>query len=162
MKEVYWLRKDKIAGRSGPNLISWQLEELREAGFASILSVNHGEDCHTTLIKNLSFGYDCIPMSRNAPAQAGDLEHNLQKLPEALEFIEKNQGSGPVLIHCRSGKDRTGLVMAAYLMASEGLSPRIAMGEVLKVRPIAFSAEGWQDFGFHVLCELEKLSNNIN
>ena len=162
MKEVFWLRPGKIAGRAGPNLIPWQLEELREAGFASILSVNHGEDCHTTLIQSLGFTYNCIPLSRNAPAQTGDLEYNLQKLPEALEFIEKNQGSGSVLIHCRSGKDRTGLVMAAYMMASKGVSPGIAMDEVLLVRPIAFSAEGWQDFCFHVLCEFEKLSNNIN
>jgi protein-tyrosine phosphatase len=156
MKEVYWLREGKIAGRSGPNLVPWQLEELRESGIASILSVNHGEDCHTTLIERLGFRYDCIPMSRNAPAIPGDKEYNLQKLPQALSFIHEGLDSGPVLIHCRSGKDRTGLVMAAYLIAYEQASARQAMDEVLRVRPIAFSAEGWKDFCFHVLCTLEE------
>ena len=157
MKEIFWLRPGKIAGRSGPNLVPWQLEEIRQAGINSILSVNHGEDCHITLIEKLGFQYDCIPMSRNAPAIPGDTTHNLQKLPEALRFINEALASGPVLIHCRSGKDRTGLVMAAYLIANEQFSARQAMDEVLSVRPIAFSAEGWTDFCFHVLCELEKL-----
>ena len=160
MKEVFWLRPGKIAGRAGPNLIPWQLEELRAAGLASILSVNHGEDCHTTLIENLGFTYNCIPMSRNAPAQAGDLEYNLRKLPEVVDFIYKNLKAGPVLIHCRSGKDRTGLIMAAILMASEDMPPRVAMDEVLKIRPIAFSAEGWKVFCFHVLCKFDKIIKN--
>jgi len=86
MKEVYWLREGKIAGRSGPNLVPWQLEALREAGIASILSVNHGEDCHTTLIEQLGFRYACIPMSRNAPALPGDKRHNLQKLHPHIFF----------------------------------------------------------------------------
>ena len=157
MKEVFWLRAGKVAGRSGPNLVPWQLEELRSGGFASILSVNHGEDCHTSLIERLGFRYECIPMSRNAPALQGDLDYNLNILPQAIEYIIKNSEHGPVLIHCRSGKDRTGLVMAAYLMVTEGLSAEMAMSEVLKVRPIAFSAEGWQTFCFQVLQSYGKI-----
>ena len=43
--------------------------------------------------------------------------------------------------------------MAAYLISLEGMSPRGAMDEVQRARPIAFSVEGWQNFCFDVLCE---------
>jgi len=58
---------------------------------------------------------------------------------------------GPVLIHCRSGKDRTGMVLAAYLIEFEGYDVEKAMEEVIAVRPIAFSAEGWMEFALEVL-----------
>ena len=43
------------------------------------------------------------------------------------------------------------MVLAAYLIEFEGLSVTEAMERVLAVRPIAFSAEGWMDFGLEVL-----------
>ncbi len=68
-----------------------------------------------------------------------------------MEFIRENMMNGPVLIHCRSGKDRTGMVLAAYLIEFEGCSEKEAMEKVTAVRPIAFSAEGWKEFGLEVL-----------
>ena len=41
--------------------------------------------------------------------------------------------------------------MAAYLIKFEGYNAKEAMDEVISVRPIAFSAEGWMDFGLDVL-----------
>ena len=66
-------------------------------------------------------------------------------------FIGKNLKIGPVLIQCRSGKDRTGMVLAASLIAIEGIDVKSAMNEVFSVRDVAFSAEGWVDFGTDVL-----------
>ncbi len=59
--------------------------------------------------------------------------------------------NGPVLVHCRSGKDRTGMVLAAYLIEFEGCNEKEAMEKVTAVRPIAFSAAGWMEFGLEVL-----------
>ena len=70
---------------------------------------------------------------------------------KAMKFIRDNILNGPVLIHCRSGKDRTGMVMAAYLIEFESYNVEKAMEEVISVRPIAFSAEGWMDFAAEVL-----------
>jgi protein-tyrosine phosphatase len=56
-----------------------------------------------------------------------------------------------VLIHCRAGKDRTGMVMAAYLIEFEDYDAKAAMDQVIDVRPIAFTAEGWKEFGLEVL-----------
>jgi protein-tyrosine phosphatase len=59
-----------------------------------------------------------------------------------------------VLVHCRSGKDRTGLFLSYYLCVIEGLTPSEAVREVRRVRPIALSAEGWESFSYRVLAEL--------
>ena len=151
MEHVFWLRKGKIAGRSGPNTIMWDLDELKASGIAAILSVNNGEAVHESILSNLGIAYSNIPMSSNAPAKDGDKELCLENIPKAMNFIRDNLLIGPVLIHCRSGKDRTGMVMAAYLIEFEGYNPREAMDKVIAVRPIAFSAEGWMEFGLDVL-----------
>ncbi len=151
MKKVFWLRDGLLAGRSGPNLDPWDLTDFQKAGFSAILSVNDGEMVHETLVQSLGLNYANIPMSPNAPVRPGDKEYCLENIPKAIGFITDNLKNGPVMVHCRSGKDRTGLVLAASLIAIEGLDENTAMEEVLKVRDIAFSAEGWVEFGKEVL-----------
>jgi protein tyrosine phosphatase (PTP) superfamily phosphohydrolase (DUF442 family) len=151
LQHVFWLREGKIAGRSGPNTDAWDLDEIKAGGFAAILSVNGGEAVHETLLDELGIAYANIPMSANAPARDGDREICLQNIPRAMAFIRENLESGPVLIHCRAGKDRTGMVMAAYLMTFEDYDAKAAMQQVFEVRPIAFTAEGWKEFGLEVL-----------
>lgn len=153
MKHIYWLREGSIAGRCGPDLNPWPLEAIRDNGFAAILSVNDGEAVHETLIRDLQMQYANIPMSPNIPPGQGDKELCLSHLPEAMEFIGRNLDKGPVLVHCRSGKDRTGMVLAAYLITFEGYQAKAAMDEVIGVNPIAYSADGWLDFGLDVLTE---------
>lgn len=151
MNKLFWLRKNLLAGRTGPNLDSWDVSEFKESGFSAILSVNDGEMVHESLIKAVGLEYANIPMSSNAPVRAGDKDYCLRNLPKAMSFIGKNLVKGPVLIHCRSGKDRTGMVLAACLIALESMNAEDAINEILSVRDIAFSAEGWVDFGLDVL-----------
>ena len=124
MEHVFWLRKGKIAGRSGPNTNMWDLHEIKSSGIGSILSVNNGEAVHESMLSSLGIAYSNIPMSSNAPAREGDKELCLENLPRAMEFIRENLKNGPVLVHCRSGKDRTGMVMAAYLIKFENTMPK--------------------------------------
>jgi len=156
MKHVYWLRIGQIAGRTGPNTHMWDPDELKSNGISAILSVNNGEAVHESLLASLGIAYANIPMSSNAPARKGDFEHCLENLPKAMRFIRENIPNGAVLIHCRSGKDRTGMVMAAFLIEFEGYHVVQAMDEVLAVRPIAFTAEGWKKFTRDVLGEFGK------
>ena len=151
MQKVFWLIEGKIAGRSGPNLDAWNLAELKEQGIAAILSVNFAESVDSNEMKKVGIVHANTPMSPNAPVQLGDKETCLANLPKAMAFIEAQKTAGPVMIHCRSGKDRTGLVMAAYLIQFEGMTAKDAMDKVFSVRPIAFSAEGWIPFALDVL-----------
>lgn len=151
MQKVFWLIEGKIAGRSGPNLDAWDLNDLKANGIHAVLSVNFAESVDQGAMQEAGIHHANIPMSPNAPVQTGDKETCLANLPKTMNFIAKHKKRGTVLIHCRSGKDRTGLVMGAYLIQFEGVKAREAMVQVLKVRPIAFSAEGWIPFVRDVL-----------
>jgi protein-tyrosine phosphatase len=158
LQHVFWLRKGKIAGRSGPNSNIWDPNEIFANKFSAILSVNNGEAVHESILSDLGIAYSNIPMSSNAPVRKGDKELCLENLPKAIDFIKENMEFGPVLVHCRSGKDRTGMVLAACLIEFEGYSVKDAMREVIEIRPIAYSAEGWMEFVLEVL-SLHKMLN---
>ena len=155
MEKVFWLKQGEIAGRSGPNLDVWNLSELKEKGIRAILSVNFAESVDSNEMEKVGIAHANIPMSPNAPIQQGDKETCLANLPKAMAFIAAQKTVGTVLIHCRSGKDRTGLVLAAYLVQFEGMTPQEAMDKVFSVRSIAFSAEGWVPFALDVLASFE-------
>ena len=153
MQHIFWLESGKLAGRTGPNNNPWVPDEFVKAGFSAIISVNDGELCHVDEIEQSGLAYVCIPMSGNAPPRPGDKDICLDNLPRALDFIKKHLASGKVLIHCRSGKDRTGLLMAYYMLDEHAMTVDQAMDRVWQVRPTAFTAEGWRDFCRSILDE---------
>jgi protein tyrosine phosphatase (PTP) superfamily phosphohydrolase (DUF442 family) len=102
------LRREKARGlktvicvRSGPTLASWPLE--REA------CETLGLELHKVNIRG-----------REAPRK-GDLLALLDLFSE-IEY--------PVLIHCKSGADRTGFICAVYLLAIEGRGPEEAAAQL--------------------------------
>jgi protein-tyrosine phosphatase len=152
MRNIFWLRKGVIGGRSGPNRDVWSAADLAESGIGAVLSVNNGELVHVADLVDAGIDYKCVPLSEAAPPRVGDLEMCVEALPKALEYAQDVIGSGrTVLVHCTSGKDRTGMFLSYYLCASEGLLPLEAIREVKRVRPIALTAEGWEEFTVKVL-----------
>ncbi|WP_144213896.1 phosphatase domain-containing putative toxin [Shewanella donghaensis] len=155
MKQLFWLVEGVIAGRSGPNKDPWNLAELKAEGIGAILSVNDGDDVDDQAIEALGLKYCCTPFSKNIPPQEGDEAICVKQMPKALAFIRQCEAQHlPVLIHCRSGKDRTGIMMAYYLL-DNGAAPVHAVSQVRNVRDIAFSSEGWDQFVFDVLYALQ-------
>ncbi|MGF1742091.1 dual specificity protein phosphatase family protein [Vibrio profundum] len=155
MEHVFFI-EPLVAGRSGPDKDMWDIETLQGEGVATILSVNDGEMVHVSRLTSLGIEYLHIPLSSNAPIQEGDLGICLQALPRIVRFIDVSQKLGTVLIHCRSGKDRTGLALAAYLVEVKGYRIQAAMDAVKSVQPNAFSAAGWDEFARCVLSEYEQ------
>jgi len=153
MNHVFWLVPGVLAGRSGPDRDLWSAEDLRAGGIGAVLSVNDGAACHAGDFTALGMSYRCIPLSDNAPPRDGDIEHCLDALPEAYDYVraglDRQRG---VLVHCSSGKDRTGLFMCYFLIRESGMSVDEAIAEVRRVRPIALSAEGWEQHAAAVLC----------
>lgn len=157
MKQVFWLVPGVLAGRAGPDQSPWTAKELYAGGFGAVLSVNDGAGCHAEEFRALGMSYRCIPFSDNAPPRDGDIEHCLDALPEAYEYVrEELDRKRAVLVHCTSGKDRTGLFMCYFLIRESGISVREAMIAVKRARPIALTAEGWEDLARAVL----KAGNN--
>lgn len=152
MRNVFWLRPGVIAGRTGPNKDLWDPHELAEGGIGAIISVNGGDSVYPQELAAAGLHYKCVPLSDSAPPMPGDLEICALALPAALEFACESIGANrSVLVHCRSGKDRTGMFLSYYLCKMEGLSAPQAIEEVRRVRPIALSAQGWESFTLEVL-----------
>ena len=155
MRHIFWLREGVIAGRSGPNRDAWTAKELAAGGIGSVLSLNDGELVHSNDLSAAGISYSCIPLSDSAPPRSGDFQICVGALPRALSFVVSSIEAGrSVLVHCSSGKDRTGMFLSYYLCAVEGLAPVRAIEEIRRVRPIALSAEGWEAFALAVLREL--------
>lgn len=152
MQHIFWVIQNQLAGRCGPDRQPWQLADLRTAGFNAVLSVNDGLLCHPEDFKRLGMAYACVPLPPNAPPRPGDFDQCLAALPVAYSFVaEQFAQAHRVLVHCSSGKDRTGLFLAYCLMNHLGQSANEAIANVLTVRPIAYTADGWLDFAFEVL-----------
>jgi protein-tyrosine phosphatase len=152
MENVFWLIPGQLAGRPGPDRAPWNLASLRDAGIQAVLSVNDGPLCHPEDFAACGISYACIPLSENAPPRSGDDEICLRALPLAYDFVRQQISAGrATVVHCSSGKDRTGLFLAYYLIREAGLSVDEAIEEVRRVRPIALSALGWHDFAKDVL-----------
>jgi protein-tyrosine phosphatase len=152
MRHLFWLVPDSLCGRAGPDREPWNLAELRAAGVGAVLSVNDGRHCQPEEFVAHAIDYRCIPLSENAPPVDGDMEICLSALPQAFSYIQQKVAGGiPVMVHCSAGKDRTGLLLAYYLMRTRRLSVADAIAEVRSVRPIALSADGWEDFAYEVL-----------
>jgi protein-tyrosine phosphatase len=159
VKDVFWVIPSTLAGRCGPDRLPWNIAELADAGIRGIVSVNDGALCHRDDLAANGIAYACIPLSDNAPPRPGDLERCLEALPRIYAFIVRQMAVGAVLVHCSSGKDRTGLALAYALVRARGLDVCEAMAAVREARPIAFSAEGWYDFAATVLSVREPASD---
>lgn len=152
MDQLFWVIPSVLAGRAGPDRAPWRLERLREAGIGAVLSVNDGLLCHPEDFRAQQIAYTCVPLSPNAPPRPGDEETCRKALPLAYAFVQEQAQSGrATMVHCSSGKDRTGLFLAYYLVRRQALSVEAAIGEIRRVRPIAFSAPGWDAFAVEVL-----------
>ena len=156
--EIFWLRPGVLAGRAGPDLVPWTVEELQASNIRRVLSVNDGALVHPEDFSPIGIEYGCYPLPDNAPPQPGDVEAAIDTLVAALEFVlAPKPQEGGVLVHCRSGKDRTGLFLCYYLVCIEGFTTERAIDEVKAVRPIALTAPGWDAFAREVLSAVPEL-----
>lgn len=153
MKQLFFV-DESVAGRCGPDRHMWNVDELCQNNVAAILSLNDGKMVNVSLLKTLEIAYKNIPIPSNAPYLDGELELCLNYLPQIIDFIELHKSNGLVVVHCKAGKDRTGLILAAYLMHKRNLLPSEAMDAVKQVRSIAFTALGWEEFSAEVLRSL--------
>ena len=152
MKHVYWLLENELAGRTGPDTDPGDPGELAAGGIGAILSVNNGDEVEPRALQKAGIRYACVPYSNAAPPEPGDVEICVDALRLSYAFARQAKEAGrAVLVHCAAGKDRTGLFMSYYLCRSAGLGPEAAIAKVREVRPIAMSAEGWDEFGLEVL-----------
>ncbi|MCS7095339.1 MAG: dual specificity protein phosphatase family protein [Thaumarchaeota archaeon] len=104
-----------------------QLKYVRSRGVDAVLSLTE-EPLPQELLMGSGLEYRHVPMRNHEMPSREEL---LQALKAIKEFRSKGM---KVLVHCAAGKGRTGTVLAAYLMATRGLSVGEAITLVRNVR----------------------------
>jgi protein-tyrosine phosphatase len=154
---LYWIIPNQLAGRPGPNRQPWSITELRADGFTLVVSL-------TERLVNRSFEFAAhgldhisIPLPKNAPPRPGDAFEIGALLPHIYEIVQQRLTASPeerILVHCSSGKDRTGLFMTYFLMRSQQLPMEDAFSQVRALRPDLLTASGWDEMARQVLPHL--------
>lgn len=143
MRWVYWVLPGLLAGRPGPGDAPWDLRELWEAGFRTIVSLSSRADTaavqaagfrqyHVRLNGGLAF----LPVLRRRLAR---------QVLEVVDFVAAEVAAArPTLVHCRQGNDRTGAVLAGYLIRHQELAPEEAIRRLKALNPSALRSPGFR------------------
>jgi len=99
---------------------------IAELGIRTVVSLRSEEDSEEERAAAIAAGLNYIRIGLPAFRRPGD-----EAIRQVLETItsEKNQ---PVLVHCKRGADRTGVVVACYRIGYEGWSVEDALAEAKK------------------------------
>ncbi len=151
MKSVFWLFRDSVGGRAGPQLEPWSITELRTAGFDAVVNLSEYPS-DTAAFEAVGIDARWVPLPTDVPPTKASRDQCIEALPLAVAFVSAQVARGRrVLVHCHAGKDRTGMLLAVLVAKKEGLSPRAAIEKVRQVRPLAITAPGWETLALEVI-----------
>jgi hypothetical protein len=141
MKAVYWIVPRLLAGRPGPATVEWDLEQLWAGGIRTIVSLVRVEG---TDIRAAGFRHYQVPLGGILVSLPALQNRLVRRMVPVVDYVAGEVEAGrPTLVHCRAGKDRTGAVLAGYLIRHRGLSSNEAIHLVRQANPRAMTAPGF-------------------
>lgn len=151
MKSVFWLIRDVVGGRAGPDWEPWSVTELRSAGFDAVINLSeHPSDFAAFEAAGIEASW--VPLPTDVPPTRESEAKCVEALPRAIAFVTSQMSRGRrILVHCHAGKDRTGLLLAILVAKREGIPAEAAIRRVREVRPLAISAPGWEALALQVI-----------
>ena len=141
MNAVYWIIPQLLAGRPGPMTVRWDPEQLWSGGIRTIVSLVWVEG---TDIRAAGLRHYRAPLM-GALVSLPALQNRLaRRMVPVVDYIAGEvKADRTTLVHCRAGKDRTGAVLAGYLIRHRGLSSDEAIHLVRQANPRAMTAPGF-------------------
>ena len=106
------------------------LAHLRDVyGVRTVINLNR-QTIDEELVTAMALGLDYLPL----PVDVYGLDRG--KLVTVLAAIRQAEAEGraPVLVHCKSGQDRTGVAIAAYRVVEQGWDGERALAEMERLR----------------------------
>ena len=139
------------------------IERLADIGhIKSLINLRNGKDP-----ENFDITYYHFPMSNKIEKYNTSLKEVRVWLNSILKVFEDERLEFPILIHCLSGKDRTGIVVAALLLIL-GLEKTVIEQEYLlsqgeiKLELIQESIKGFENIeAYFNRVDLKKIRKNI-
>ena len=137
-----------LYGRPGPNKSRWDLDALKRRGLAVVVSLVHIEDPKAVTRAGLKHYTILFEDRLYLPYKSRNrfLLKIFGEFDRVLDLHLPNRE--PVLVHCNSGKDRTGLLLAYYLVSRKGLTEKRALKLLRKLKPDALRASGFEEVLF--------------
>ena len=143
MRYVYWIIENKLAGRPGPVRAPWDPRALYAGGIRVIVSLAADEPVEDMTMYGFEHYQATFP-----PVFLNSVGMQKAFIHEALPvwaFIQKRiEAATPVMVHCHAGADRTGLILAGYLVVYHGVEPDNAVATVRAANQFALSAPGYE------------------
>jgi hypothetical protein len=143
-EQLYWAIPNVLAGRPGPTYAPWNTQGLRDQGFGGIVSLDG-----PIRIRDIRLaGIEHLPVYQPMLLLHSVEDHLrfLSVMPRILAFVDRlRKASQATMVHCYYGCDRTGAVLASYLVAREGLDAESAIHFIQRVNPDALWAVGYAD-----------------
>ncbi len=141
MRAVYWVIPGLLAGRSGPRKVGWDLAELWAGGLRTIVSLAGADGA---AIRAAGLRHYQAPLPGGLAFLPPLRRWLVRRMVPVVDFIAAEVAAGrPTLVHCYAGKDRTGAVLAGYLVRYHDLSPDEAIRLVRQANPRAMTAPGF-------------------
>ncbi len=144
MDHVYWVIDGLLAGRPGPVLQPWAPAELYAGGLRTVISLAAEETIEDLTSYGLTHYRASFPPV-TLFSQSMRKAFIYQALPIWAYIDEQLSGGKPTLVHCHAGQDRTGAILAGYLVTYRGEEPGLALRRLRQVKPTALSAEGFEE-----------------
>jgi hypothetical protein len=144
MDYVYWVIEGLLAGRPGPFLRPWNPRALYAGGIRAVVSLAQEEpvpDLTPHSIIHYQAKFPPVVLFSRGMCKA----FIYQSLPVWAFIHEQVTAGNPTLVHCHAGNDRTGSILAGYLITYQGVSPEEALLTLRTAHPTAMTAQGYSD-----------------
>jgi protein-tyrosine phosphatase len=158
MKNTFWIIEDLLAGRPGPIDFPWSLKEFQNNGINIIINLTEDKD-DTEELQKYNIESKWFPIPDDYPANNNTEVVCKKVIPEAYKYLESQlELNKKVVIHCAWGRDRTGLLLAYYLVKKLGMKATDAIKRVREKQPKAITAKGWEEMANKILMDIEHKS----
>jgi len=123
-----WLRVGRIAGSACPSS-ELELRSLLGVGIKHVISLSPETPPHASVGSIKDFCWTPVPIQEFQGASVAQFQRFFDVCESAVERGEA------ILVHCRGGRGRTGMMLAAFLIKFEEMSVNDAVQAVRALRP---------------------------